>query len=76
MSWRCELSAATVAVTVRGSDESSPAGQADSPAVTVQGEPEAVFLWLWGRAGDDRVDLQGEPATVAELKARLVEAAQ
>ena len=64
---RCRLAAGAVTF-VRGSSE---------PAdVTVSGAPEAVFRWLWGRADDDAVQVSGDPGTVRELKARLVEAAQ
>jgi uncharacterized protein (TIGR03083 family) len=51
-------------------------GSREPAAFTISGEPEAVFLWLWGRVGDDRVRLDGDGALVSELRARLVEAAQ
>lgn len=66
--WRCAVDSNAVTVTV-------PAG--GEPAdVEVSGEPEALFRWLWGRAGDDEVRIEGSAEVVAELKGRLVEAAQ
>jgi uncharacterized protein (TIGR03083 family) len=49
---------------------------AGSGDVRVEGEPPAVFRWMWGRASDDEVTTEGRPELVAEVKARLVEAAQ
>jgi uncharacterized protein (TIGR03083 family) len=43
------------------------------PAATVSGEPQHVFLWLWGREPDSSVDRTGDARTVAEFRARLVE---
>jgi hypothetical protein len=42
----------------------------------VSGEPEPLFLWLWGRGGDDHVRAEGDAEVVAGLRGRLVEAAQ
>lgn len=62
--WRCAAQATSVTI-----DENSM-----SPAEgSVAGEPMAVFLWLWGRVGDDQVDLTGDRQVVAEFRARLVE---
>jgi uncharacterized protein (TIGR03083 family) len=44
-----------------------------APAATVSGEPQQVFLWLWGRTPDSSVDRTGDAAAIAELRARLVE---
>jgi MDMPI C-terminal domain len=50
------------------------ADDAASPAAaTVMGRPVAVFLWLWGRVGDDQVTFEGDQGVVAEFRARLVE---
>ncbi|MDX6308507.1 MAG: hypothetical protein QOI06_1553 [Nocardioidaceae bacterium] len=48
-------------------DESSPA------AATISGDPQSVFLWLWGRVGDDRVETSGDPDVAREFRARLAE---
>jgi uncharacterized protein (TIGR03083 family) len=62
--WLCNVGARSVDV---GQDVMVPS------AATVAGDPEAVFLWLWGRLGDDRVSLTGPAETVAEFRARLAE---
>ncbi len=66
--WLCAVEAKSVTVT---DDATSPA------AATVAGDPAAVFLWLWGRVGDDQVSIEGEGEggrqVVAEFRARLVE---
>jgi uncharacterized protein (TIGR03083 family) len=62
--WLCSAQANRVTIT---DDATSPA------AATITGDPAAVFLWLWGRVGDDQVSLQGDPHVVAEFRARLVE---
>ena len=51
-------------------------GSSEPADLTVSGDPEAVFLWLWGRADDARVEVRGDAEARSELKARLVEAAQ
>ena len=51
--------------------EFSPDG---APAVTVDGEPEAVLLWLWGRTGPQNVTLTGDEATQRTLR-RVLDAA-
>jgi len=38
---------------------------------TVRGAPSDVLLWLWGRAGDDAVDLGGDLAAIRLLRERL-----
>jgi len=62
--WLCDIQRTAVTVT----DDTSA-----SAAATVAGEPEQVFLWLWGRAGDDAVTLDGAPEVVAGFRSRLVE---
>ena len=67
--WLCTADARSVSV---AQDSVTPA------AATVSGDPEAVYLWLWGRVGSGgidagRVDISGSPALAAELRARLVE---
>lgn len=40
----------------------------------VAGTPSRVLYWLWGRLGDDAVDLRGDPQTLAELRRTLAAA--
>ena len=59
---------------------------ADSTSVTVQqgahgdaaaeifGSPEAVFLWLWGRADASAIQTAGDASVVQEFRARVAEA--
>lgn len=62
--WLCDLSLRAVTV----------ADDAGTPAQgTVGGEPEQVFLWLWGRAPDDAVVTSGDPQVVRGFRERLVE---
>ncbi len=65
--WQGAVSGTTVTMT--------PAS-ADPAEVTVSGAAEVLFRWLWGRSDDDRVQIEGDPEVVREVKARLVEAAQ
>jgi uncharacterized protein (TIGR03083 family) len=66
--WRCDVTGTAVTVTTQAAGE---------PAdVVVSGDPEAMFLWLWGRVGDDQVRVEGDADVAAELRGRLVEAAQ
>jgi uncharacterized protein (TIGR03083 family) len=62
--WVCALEAKSVAIS---DDAMSPI------AAAVTGEPTAVFLWLWGRVGDDHITVEGDPRVAAEFRARLVE---
>lgn len=43
---------------------------------TVSGEPEAVLLWLWRRASDDAVAIEGDAASVGKLRDLLEAATQ
>jgi uncharacterized protein (TIGR03083 family) len=52
------------------------AGSADEADATVSGDPADVFLWLWGRLGDDAVHVAGDRRAVAEFRARLAESGQ
>jgi hypothetical protein len=90
--WSCDVTGTTVTVhrapDARTPDAGTPdAGTRDvetatgpdseaEPALTVSGPADAMFLWVWGRGGDDRVDVSGDPQVLAELRGRLVEAAQ
>jgi uncharacterized protein (TIGR03083 family) len=62
--WSCDLRQRSVTV----SD-----GADGAAAATVQGEPEHVFLWLWGREPDSAVQTIGEASILAEFRARLAE---
>ena len=49
-----------------------PLTHGDGPAdAAVEGEPESVLLWLWGRRPDDVVTLSGDPAVLSAYRARL-----
>jgi len=61
--WVCDVRAGRITV-------SDAAGTA---AATISGEPMPLFLWLWGRVGDDQVRFDGDPALPAEFRARLAE---
>ena len=51
-------------------------GDHDGAAVdgTVSGAPSDVLLWLWGRVGDQAVDLGGDLAAIRLLRERLARA--
>ena len=52
--------------------EDGAAGQpSDHPRATVEGAPDLLLRWLWGRAGDDAVRLTGDPAWAAYLRRML-----
>jgi uncharacterized protein (TIGR03083 family) len=66
--WLCAVATSSVAIT--GEDSA----QRPSPAaVTICGDPESVFLWLWGRVGDERVAFDGDLTLGQEFRARLAE---
>ena len=56
------------AMTVSDGDGSSDA--------RLSGQPSDVVLWLWGRAGDDRVTYEGDAETHRVLRERLTMATQ
>jgi uncharacterized protein (TIGR03083 family) len=64
--WTVTLDPASVAV-ARGP------GPRDA---SLSGGPSDVLLWLWGRAGDDRVRRSGDAAALALLRTRLALATQ
>lgn len=49
---------------------------AGQPAAQVSGDPQAVLLWLWGRAGDETVRAEGDPALISQLRALLIATTQ
>ena len=46
-------------------------GGQDDPRVLIGWPPGAVLRWLWGRAGDDEVRLEGDPAWADYLRRLL-----
>jgi uncharacterized protein (TIGR03083 family) len=46
-------------------------GARDDPRVLIGGPPGAVLRWLWGRAGDDAIRLDGDPAWADYLRRLL-----
>ncbi len=67
--WLCDVRRSEVTVNRSATDVSA----GPTPLGTISGEPHDVFLWLWGRVGDQEVELSGEPRTLTEFRARLVE---
>jgi uncharacterized protein (TIGR03083 family) len=66
-SWLVASSSQGVEVTAGG----------DGPSdATVSGEPDAVLRWLWARAGDDAVSIEGSGKAVDELRQFLTIATQ
>jgi uncharacterized protein (TIGR03083 family) len=47
-------------------------GAAGQPRVVVQGPPGPLLRWLWGRAGDDAVQLTGDPVWADYLRRMLI----
>jgi uncharacterized protein (TIGR03083 family) len=45
-------------------------------AAEVTGDPEQVYLWLWGRAGEDAIEILGDPNVVRAFRGRISEASQ
>lgn len=45
-------------------------------AATVAGRPQNVLLWLWRRAGEEAVAVEGDPSLAAELRRLLGDATQ
>ena len=46
-------------------------GAADGARAVVEGRPDLLLRWLWGRAGDDAVRLAGDPAWADYLRRML-----
>ncbi len=65
--WLCDLRERSVTITT---DSANPA------AATVGGDPAVVFLWLWGRVGDERVERSGDSNVLNGFRGRLVECSQ
>jgi uncharacterized protein (TIGR03083 family) len=62
--WSCDVRQRSVTVS-DGADAAA--------AATVQGEPQHVFLWLWGRVPDSAVQTSGDASILAQFRARLAE---
>jgi hypothetical protein len=45
-------------------------------AAEVFGDPALVYLWLWGRAGEDAIEIAGDPNVVRAFRGRISEASQ
>lgn len=73
LGWLAEPGPAGVTVTRQPAE---PAAAELAAPVAVRGEPAAVLLWLWHRAGDDTVTLTGDPAELAAWRALLNEVSQ
>jgi len=41
------------------------------PEALVRADPAHLYRWLWGRAPDALLDVEGDPAVVAELRGLL-----
>jgi uncharacterized protein (TIGR03083 family) len=46
-------------------------GASDDPRVVIEGAPDALLRWLWGRSGDDAVRTAGDPAWADYLRRML-----
>ena len=71
--WRCQIGLAGVAVS---RTDPNPGGGVDGGVgsaadTSVEGSPEAVLLWLWGRAPDDAVRLDGHANVLRAFRGRL-----
>src|ERR1700722_4488609 len=51
-------------------------GASDRAGVVIRAAPDAMLRWLWGRAGDDVVQVTGDPDWAAYLRRMLVAATQ
>lgn len=51
-------------------------GASDHPRVVVQAAPGPMLRWLWGRVGDEAVQVAGDPDWAAYLRRMLVAATQ
>jgi uncharacterized protein (TIGR03083 family) len=66
-SWTVDANAAAVVVD-RSAD--------GAVAAEIAGDPSALYLWLWGRAGTEGLMLGGDHTVVESLRHRLAEATQ
>jgi uncharacterized protein (TIGR03083 family) len=49
---------------------------ADEPGAFVDGDPQGVLLWLWGRVGDDAVKINGDEGLIDRVRELLKDATQ
>ncbi|HKD97178.1 MAG TPA: maleylpyruvate isomerase N-terminal domain-containing protein, partial [Micromonosporaceae bacterium] len=61
---------------VRVTDRPSAAAPGEEPAARVSGDGDAVARWLWGRAGDDAVTMEGDRTLLDQLRRVLVTGTQ
>jgi uncharacterized protein (TIGR03083 family) len=68
-----EVAAGQAAWTVRPSPHEVVVedGGRDNPRVRIEGAPDLVLRWLWGRAGDDAVNVAGDAAWADYLRRML-----
>jgi uncharacterized protein (TIGR03083 family) len=45
-------------------------------AAEISGDPADLYLWLWGRQGEDSIDITGDPDIPRAFRGRISEAAQ
>jgi uncharacterized protein (TIGR03083 family) len=69
--WRSTLQADAIPI-----ERLDPAAPSTSGDATVVGDPESVLLWLFGRRGDDVVELAGDPDVLIAFRDRLTIATQ
>ena len=67
LAWLCRAEAASMAVT-RISERDL---VNDMPDATVRGSAASVLLWLWGRAPDGDVHVDGDPSFLQAFRTRL-----
>jgi hypothetical protein len=67
------VTAGQVSLTVRPTPKSVSVtdGRDDTARAEVCAGPDAMLRWLWGRAGDDAVSAEGDPAWAAYLRRLL-----
>jgi len=66
--WLATLDGTTTVTVVVG-----PVSSPSTAVATASGDPDAVFLWLWGRLPDDAVTLTGDAEALVGFRARLRE---
>jgi uncharacterized protein (TIGR03083 family) len=71
--WAVDMQEALVGVTAWRRD---PGAGGRASGTEVSGEPSDLLLWLWGRADDAAVSVQGDPAVVQRLRSRVALATQ
>ena len=49
----------------------SPAGDDGDADATIRGEPAAVLMWLYNRASDDAVEVDGDTEMIGQFRRLL-----